>query len=159
MQLGHRLCSICCTEKPIEDFIGKRGTQCGSCCRDLQRERQGRSPASWSSYIVNQARANAKRTDREFNITGEQIEGLYWEQQGACALSGLPMQHHPAFGDMNVSIDRIDSELGYVIENIQLVCWRINLLKNDLSYLQLLWWVRALVANDAKKYRRSRAET
>jgi hypothetical protein len=69
------------------------------------------------------------------------------------------MQHHPAFGDMNVSIDRIDSELGYVIENIQLVCWRINLLKNDLSYLQLLWWVRALVANDAKKYRRRRAET
>lgn len=158
MQLGHKVCGICGSEKPVAEFPGKRGAQCYPCNRSLQRERQGRSPASWSQYIVGQARSNAKKMEREFDITGGQVEKLYWDQQGICALSGLPMQHHPAFSDMNASIDRIDGEAGYVIDNIQLVCWRINEMKNDLTYPQLLWWARALVANDRKKHRSSSEE-
>ena len=33
----------------------------------------------------------------------------------------------------NISIDRIDSNLGYVKGNIQLVCYVVNIMKNNFS--------------------------
>ena len=94
---------------------------------------------------------------REFNITPEEVYGLWEKQGGLCALTGLPMQHHPAYSDMNASMDRKEGSIGYVIDNVQLVCWRINEMKNDQPEHQLLWWARALVAND-ENHRRSSAE-
>ena len=54
-------------------------------------------------------------------------------------------------------MDRKEGSIGYVIDNVQLVCWRINEMKNDQPEHQLLWWARALVAND-ENHRRSSAE-
>ena len=152
MQLGHKVCSVCGTEKPLEEFIGKRGSQCISCTKAIGKDRLGASPKSWTKYIVTQARSNAKKLDRDFDLTGEQVFDLWNKQGGMCALSGLPMQHHPSFVDFNASIDRIDSSLGYTIDNIQLVCWRVNEMKNDLTEPHFFWWLRALVANDNKEH-------
>jgi len=157
MQLGHKVCTVCGTEKPVEAFPSRRGATCSVCNGRLNRERHGRSPEVWCSYLVVQARSNAKKTGREFDITGEQVYELWEKQAGLCALTGLPMQHHPAYSDMNASMDRKEGSIGYVINNVQLVCWRINEMKNDQPEHQLLWWARALVAND-KKHRRSSEE-
>ena len=35
----------------------------------------------------------------------------------------------PAYSDMNASMDRKEGSMGYVIDNVQLVCWRINEMK------------------------------
>jgi len=99
---------------------------------------------------VTQARSNAKKTDREFNITPDEVWELWKKQDGLCALTNLPMQHHPAYSDMNASMDRIEGSIGYVIDNVQLVCWRVNEMKNDQPEYQFLWWARALLANDKK---------
>lgn len=32
-----------------------------------------------------------------------------------------------------ISVDRIDSRLGYVQGNVQLICWQVNIAKHDLS--------------------------
>ena len=157
MQLGHKVCTVCGSEKPVEAFPGRRGATCGVCHGRLGRERHGRSAEAWCTYLVTQARSNAKKTDREFNITPEQVYGLWEKQGGLCALTGIPMQHHPAYSDMNASMDRKEGSIGYVIDNVQLVCWRINEMKNDQPEHQLLWWARALVAND-ENHRRSSAE-
>ena len=157
MQLGHKVCTVCGTEKPVEAFPGRRGATCGVCHGKLHRERVGRSPEAWCTYLVQQARNNAKKTDREFNISAEEVHELWEKQGGLCALTGIPMQHHPAYSDMNASMDRKEGSIGYVIDNVQLVCWRINEMKNDQPEHQLLWWARALVAHD-KKHRRSSAE-
>lgn len=53
---------------------------------------------------------------------------LYESQHGLCALTQLPMIHQ--FNDLcSISVDRIDSKLGYVSGNIQLVCKWVNLAK------------------------------
>lgn len=150
MQLGHKVCNVCGVEKPVEAFPNRRGSTCGVCHGKLQRERHGRSSETWCAYLVKQARSNAKKTDREFDITAEQVHELWKKQGGLCALTHLPMQHHPAYSDMNASIDRIDSSKGYSLDNIQLVCWRVNEMKNDQAEPQLIWWARVLVANDEK---------
>jgi hypothetical protein len=150
MQLGHKVCTVCSAEKPVAAFPSRRGATCQVCHGKLSRERHGRSPEAWCAYIAGQARSNAKKTDREFDITAEQVYELWQQQHGLCALTNIPMQHHPAYSDMNASIDRIEGSIGYLIDNVQLVCWRINEMKNDQPEHQLFWWARLLVANDKK---------
>lgn len=62
----------------------------------------------------------------------QKLEQLYDAQEGFCALSGLPLQwvggDDPA---MYCSLDRIDSDGHYEIENLQIVCRFINRWKSD----------------------------
>jgi hypothetical protein len=55
------------------------------------------------------------------------------------------MTHHHDRGErkeFNVSIDRIRSTEDYTNDNIQLVCARVNIIKNDLDEASLYWWVK-----------------
>lgn len=45
----------------------------------------------------------------------------------------------------NVSIDRIDSSIGYKEDNIQLVCHIVNLMKHDLSIEELKTWCKRII--------------
>ena len=77
-------------------------------------------------------RATKKGKDISIEIVQEYIEKLYEDQGGACAISGLEMacKTHDI---NNLSIDRIDSSIGYIEGNIQLVCSIINKMKNEYS--------------------------
>lgn len=51
----------------------------------------------------------------------------------------------------NISIDRIDSAVGYIRGNVQFVCDVVNRMKQDLPQEQLfLWCRRILEASDEK---------
>ena len=50
----------------------------------------------------------------------------------------------------SASIDRMNSNVGYVIGNIQLVCSIINIMKNNLSDSELYWWSKAIVEHKEK---------
>lgn len=94
-----------------------------------------------------QTKKRAKNKGLDINITSEDLIELWATQGGLCALSGLPMTHHFDNGgtkDYNVSIDRIRSTEGYTITNVQLVCSRVNTIKNDLDEASLFWWVKIL---------------
>lgn len=45
----------------------------------------------------------------------------------------------------NVSIDRINSNLGYKKDNIQLVCMAVNQMKSDLSIQELYMFCEAIL--------------
>ena len=69
------------------------------------------------------------------------------QQYGSVHVYGVYMAHHQDRGerkDLNASIDRIRSMEVYVPDNIQLVCQRVNLIKNDLDEASLYWWVKNL---------------
>ena len=70
-----------------------------------------------------------KRGITSDRVTGEQIMRLWQQQDGLCALSGLPMLHK--YGSLeSCSIDRKDSNVGYTYNNMQLVCKWANYGKN-----------------------------
>lgn len=46
----------------------------------------------------------------------------------------------------NASIDRIDSSKGYTLDNVQLVCNIVNLMKNTLSIDELCDWCKSIVS-------------
>lgn len=74
---------------------------------------------------------------------------LYEDQDGKCALSGYNMTYITGQGRVptNISIDRIDSNMGYVEGNIQLVCRQSNVMKMELTMEQLAEWCEAIATN------------
>ncbi len=81
------------------------------------------------------------------------LVSLFEEQNGLCALSGLPMtwmheglsSNHGSRRGTNISIDRINSEAGYSPENVRLVCDRVNKMKSNMSDGDLYFWSALLV--------------
>jgi len=72
---------------------------------------------------------------------------LWDKQECKCALSGINMTWHRGGGntDYACSIDRKDSDKGYVVGNIQLVCRTVNFMKSTLNDAQLYWWCKNIV--------------
>ena len=71
-----------------------------------------------------------QRKNKEFNITEIDLQDLWSKQDGKCAYSKLPMS--AASNQLyTVSLDRIDSDIGYVVGNIQLVCVAVNKMKQE----------------------------
>jgi hypothetical protein len=60
----------------------------------------------------------------------EFLKQLYQEQDGKCAISNLPMNFDRK-NESSVSVDRIDSTIGYQPDNIHLTCWWVNRMKFD----------------------------
>lgn len=82
---------------------------------------------------VSQAKANNRRTTREFSITPEYIYELWLSQNNRCVYTNQEFRIEK-FHNGNLSIDKIEPELGYVEGNIQLVCWAVNRAKGDLTH-------------------------
>jgi hypothetical protein len=78
-----------------------------------------------------------------FEITKEYLLDLYKQQNGICPLSKLRMKHQ--WGSLySISVDRIDSALGYVPGNVQLVTKAANLLKNEDTQAEALAYFDAV---------------
>jgi len=82
-------------------------------------------------------------------LTVDLLMDKFNQQGGKCAISGIEMTHIAGKGKVktNVSIDRIESSLGYEPDNIQLVCYIVNIIKNDFSKEDLIYWCKKIIEN------------
>lgn len=76
-----------------------------------------------------------RKSKLTFNISVEYLNNLYEEQNHICALSGISLEPdlNLTMQQQNLSIDRINSNIGYEEGNIQWVDKRINMMKGSLS--------------------------
>ena len=80
-------------------------------------------------------RANGQKLTRDdimLDFDWDFIDDLMNKQNGCCKLSNVPLTWKKKSLNM-ASIDRIDSSKGYSKDNIQLVLWYVNNLKNTLT--------------------------
>lgn len=98
------------------------------------------------------ARDRAKKKRIDFNITEEYILELLYKQDNRCAITGDELTFILGNGrtPTNLSIDRIDPNLGYTKGNVQLVCMAVNQFKNDLSSKEFLNLCRKVVEHNDK---------
>jgi hypothetical protein len=105
-------------------------------------------------YHYSAARKSAVKRNIDFYITEQTIVDLWKKQKGKCALSGFDLTlTHGTFTDPNptkLSVDRIDSQLGYVPGNIQLITWQANAAKNVWSSQQLIDMCNAIAKLHSK---------
>jgi len=155
-------CSKCGTEKCIDEFYttgktvsgaAKYNSWCKNCISSKQATyhtktwgakklhytayKRTKTARSYLQYLRSKA---AQRRKGEEIISLDALELLWIQQNGYCAITGWPMTMELANGVVhtNCSIDRIDSKMGYIVGNVQLVCRAANVAKNALSAAEFL---------------------
>ena len=87
--------------------------------------------------LITTSRYRAKLQNREHNIDTKYLRAIYEQQKGLCAISGIQMEVRgkgcASEAPYSISLDRIDSDKGYIEGNVWLVCTSINLMKSRLS--------------------------
>ena len=119
---------------------GCKVTQIGE--RNSRWKGKGKISGSWWANFTRTAKSRTCVKKSKFEITIDYVWELYQQQDGKCALSGVPI----AFSDTNysnnttASLDRIDSNKGYIKGNVQWLHKDVNKMKSDMdqdSFLQL----------------------
>jgi len=149
-----KICFICKQNLPIERFEEFRGgstrRMCRSCRLDEIAKKTSDTPYNYLDLLYKQIKSSRVKQKISFDIEAEDVKALWDAQNGRCALSGVVMTYqrgrysNAKIRDLNASLDRINSELGYTKTNIQLVAARINLMKSNLPEDMFLWWVRTI---------------
>lgn len=107
------------------------------------------------TYFLNRARNRKVRTGRkgnyEFNLTENYLNDLWTAQHGRCALSGVSLELPKNVTNttkirslFTASLDRIDSNEGYIEGNVQFLAWGINLAKNNRSVSEMIELIDAI---------------
>ena len=84
--------------------------------------------------LLSSIKSGAKNRNLDFEIDYNFIQKLWKNQKGLCYYTKVQMKLTARQKDpYQVSIDRINSNLGYTEENAVLCCQAINYMKNDYS--------------------------
>lgn len=136
------LCVCDCGKERIVSRDGLKGNRkirsCG--CNRLGNAPNNKCYKDISGTYFSTIIARARKRNIVFDITIEELSSVWEEQNGKCALSGLPIEHAKYLGIRNcgqkygflpgtASLDRINSKMGYVKGNVQWVHKDINRMK------------------------------
>jgi hypothetical protein len=146
-----RLCSGCGVERTYSDKNKyERAEAAKSMCRKCANtktnktiSRKGSENAAWTGYkdvpgkIFSRLRNGAKKRNIEVTITIEDIHTQYIKQHKQCAFTGVLLE----FG-LDASVDRINSQEGYHVWNIQIVHKTMNMMKKDMPNDLFISWCR-----------------
>jgi hypothetical protein len=108
--------------------------------RDHRRTKKGTI-----SNKLQQCKKNARAKTLEFALTNKLLTELWEKQEGCCALSGAALGYIGS-GWSTASVDRIDPNRGYVPENVQWVCWRVNDAKSNMNNEDFIAMCHAIAA-------------
>ena len=109
---------------------------CKSCCKignNVSRDKVNSTIEGRARVFLRNAKNSAKKRQQEFCLTIQDVVDCWHRQHQICAYSGRKMTLE-ANKINTVSIERIDSEVGYTPENTILVCQAINRMKSDFGY-------------------------
>jgi hypothetical protein len=124
-------------ERPGYSLVEGNVQSCGCIRRDRKKEN---APTAHRRAMVAHAKCRAKKQGLEFNLTLDDIQ-----IPAICPLLDIPLVGGiGAPHDGNPSIDRIDSDKGYVRGNVWVISWRANRLKNDATLEELKRLVKGL---------------
>lgn len=149
--IAHKKCPHCKKVLPVTNFSKSNSSATGlkSWCKNcINSERdsesnkkrckeyyetRGRELARISKernirkYLYNSAKARAKQRNEEFSITIDDIV-----IPDVCPIFGIPLEYHRGIKqDNSYSLDRIDSNKGYIKGNVWVISLRANRIKND----------------------------
>lgn len=148
---GHKLCTACEQPLPLDMFPRNGATKDGRSshcrpCNTLQhKERSSASPKARLRHCLSNGRSEAKRKGLSHEITIDDLTRLWRFQEGRCRYTGIPMVYDGEGRPESVSIDRVDSSLGYVRSNVVLCCVYVNRMKNDKTVTEFLDWCRRVL--------------
>lgn len=100
----------------------------------------------------NKFKSSAELRNLAFNLTPEYLWLLFQEQDYRCSLTGWPIGWSEVGSNHTASIDRIDSDKGYVVGNVQLVHKDVNMAKQQYSQDYFIELCKAVAEKDKVKW-------
>lgn len=136
--LGEFLCD-CGKSVFIRMDCVKRGNNKSCGCKSPNKDykiKQQSYGENYAYYVLNSKTfKRAKARNIEYTINADTIKTQFQKQGGICVYTGESLDLPENFLSLvNTSIDRIDSNLGYLPDNIQLVSKVVNFMKQSLSH-------------------------
>jgi hypothetical protein len=150
-----RTCKVCGVSKSMDSFrsCGKyKGVlhyllTCKSCCSELSKLKYYSISGKAVELLQSAKRKNKK--GRDFNIDLDFITERLG--RGVCEVTGIPFSYERKKGGRTnkyaASLDRMDSNVGYTKDNVRVVVWWYNLMKNDETDEYTLAFCQAVVKN------------
>lgn len=99
-----------------------------SCSICLEKNSKKYRKKNWFKYLA--TKANARKRAGSVKLDEQHIRKLAQDQNNQCALTNQVMDINSKW--WRPSLDRINSKIGYTLENIRLVAWIVNHTKGDL---------------------------
>jgi hypothetical protein len=120
-----------------------KGTSKG--CKLCGQSRQKELNPAWKGYgkVPGKKLSRIIKGANNRNIDIKFLSELYEQQNGKCFYTGLPIN----FDDSSASLERIDSNEGYIESNIVWVHKNVNIMKRDLTYDDFYNVCRLVVEN------------
>jgi len=122
--------------------------------KSIQAQRRAQRNSSVKARMVvltGNSKTRAKKNGWEHDITSTFLCSLWEGQEGICALTGDTLSLITTEGKRDksgiVSLDRIDSERGYVEDNVCLVTAQSNFSKGSNSYEDYVELCKKIVEN------------
>ena len=147
------MCCRCFALKPVSSFTINNATKsklaghCKECDAEANRRYKAKNPEAIREAgrryaakrnlrfmvrvqkLVAASRQRARLKNREHTITLKDVQAL-WPIDNRCPVFGFLLEFNSSgFRETSPSIDRIDSTLGYTLDNIQVISWKANRLK------------------------------
>jgi len=120
-------------------------------CGCLRKEMTtGKNSKQWTGYETLSGsfwcliESSARIRGLDFKITKEYVHDLFIKQQEKCALSGSSISLDKP---RTASLDRINSKLGYIKDNVQWVHKDINKMKMDMRDEKFIEWCKRVAKN------------
>jgi len=138
-----RLCSKCgeCFP-PTSEFFYRHSQRsdgfhswCKPCCKKGNQRSLEKRYATFEGRIttfLGSCKNSAQKRNQEFSLTRRDFVDMWAAQDGLCVYTGIEMELQPNTL-LSVSVERIDSSVGYTAENTVLCCNAVNRMKSDLD--------------------------
>ena len=158
-------CSICDTIKNLDDFYkSQRGTKCIECVLKIGREYKRKKRLNPEHRKIEGLKQNERRVrlwqntlihdskrGKEHSLTVKDINEMYEKQNGLCYWFNVPLtpsnnSKHP----QQPSLDRLDRNKGYTIDNVVLTCYSANIGRNENSVEDWETFIKVLKVNLVK---------
>jgi len=153
---GTKACSKCGRVKPLSLFTRRsrakdgRRSACKACESSYNRNYNARAfarnanpVASRIAKMLSAAKHRAKTKGWEFDLDSKFLYSLVTDN---CPITGAPFRWKTNYGageqgnahPCAPSLDRIDSSRGYTKDNVWIISWKANCLKNDANETELI---------------------
>jgi hypothetical protein len=150
MEARMKTCSSCEVTKPLTEFFKEKSNKNGlrnqcKVCRSLYsknlREKKNSTIEGRALEFLRHAKESSVRRNQVFELEVADVVDCWDKQLQICAYSGRKMTLENAKPN-TVSIERIDSDIGYTKNNTILVCNTVNRMKSNFELPEFVSFCR-----------------
>jgi hypothetical protein len=134
-ETGIKICTKCDVKQIVDNFNSDKHNRCGlkSECKICQKQNTNkRRNTDLIGRLLENSKGAARAKQREFNLQRDDII-----IPSKCPILGIDLYFDNKMGGNSPSIDRINSDLGYVKNNIIICSWRANHIKGDATVSEM----------------------